>query len=116
MNKIILAAVSALVMHCALAEEFVVVGMGAGANSCGQWLSSRRSNDTRAQNIMLTWLQGQVSGMNMAQPDSKMILLPASSVIEASADKDCADEPTTPLAFVGAKLYWKLSAQNGKRR
>jgi hypothetical protein len=56
----------------------------------------------------VVWVQGFLSGMNTGTKADQMINLPASSVIEAILDKECAKSPTEPLFSQSLLMYGKL--------
>jgi hypothetical protein len=112
-----IAILAACAMQLAYADgdRYVVMGAGAADSSCGDWLSFRRNAQKPMANFVVSWSQGYLSGLNMAQDQSKWITMPASSVIEAVLDKDCAADPTTSVAVVSTALFWNLYAKRNKR-
>lgn len=79
---------------------------GAGTMSCGEYLKHKA--DTHVLNIFISWSQGFLSGMNIADriENRQLVLLPDASSIEAYLDKYCKDNPLkNPL--VGSLLLYK---------
>ncbi|WP_321913416.1 HdeA/HdeB family chaperone [Paraburkholderia sp. J11-2] len=115
MSKIVAAAVAVFAMSGAFAQDAVVVGLGAQDSSCGDWIKARREQNKLYQLSAVLWVQGFLSGMNTARKADQMINLPASSVIEAMLDNECANSPTGPLFSQSLVMYGKLRIEQGKK-
>ncbi|WP_349606978.1 hypothetical protein [Cupriavidus sp. DF5525] len=116
MSKIVAAAVTVFAMSGAFAQDpVVIVGLGAQDSSCGDWIKARREQDRLYELSAVVWVQGFLSGMNAGRTADQIINLPASSVIEAILDKECAKSPTEPLYFQSLLMYGKLQIEQGKR-
>ena len=81
---------------------------GVGTTSCGTYLEY--STDEEFSNIYVSWTQGFLSGMNLADriANKEFVFLPDELSIKAYLDKFCRDNPLgTP--FEGSiHLYRKL--------
>jgi hypothetical protein len=79
---------------------------GAGVSSCGQYLETL--SDQELSHIHVTWAQGFMSGMNMAEYKKDVrpfIALPDAPTIEAYLTKHCRENPLdSPLIGV-MKMY-----------
>lgn len=115
MSKIVAAAVAAFAMSGALAQDAVVVGLGAQDSSCGDWIKARREQDKLYELTAVVWVQGFLSGMNIGQKVDQIINLPAASVIAAILDTECGKSPTKPLFTQSLQVYGKLQIDQGKK-
>ncbi|HJS09407.1 MAG TPA: hypothetical protein VJ809_17190 [Pirellulales bacterium] len=114
MRKCAIAVVAALAMSGAFAEEAAIVGFGAQDSSCGDWIKARRNNEKALQSFAVVYVQGFLSGLNMAHSKgeaSAMINLPSASVIEALLDKQCASSPTTGVAMQAIGMFFALERE-----
>lgn len=112
MKTIIVALAAAFVMHSAIGENFAVAGAGSYDGSCGDWLKYRRTNQDHLQDFIVSWVQGYMSGINMA--NELKINLPTASVMEAWLDKECAADPTRSVYVYATSLYLKVQADGHK--
>ncbi len=82
---------------------------GAGAVSCGKYLAQRSPNNPAVNNMMGSWIQGFLSGLNVArsieQPDSKAAILPDFESILAYMDKYCRDNPLNDVYLGSLTLF-----------
>ncbi len=87
---------------------------GAGTTSCGRWLALE--SDSTAHLMLVSWAQGFLSGMNMADyiaTKQPFVLLPDSDSIMAYVNKYCRNNPLKK-PFQGAmQLYYKELRSNG---
>lgn len=69
---------------------------GIGSTSCGQYLKPPSSTKEISDIIMVTWIQGYLSGTNtqrLINTKTEMKLQPDSESIVAFVDKFCRDNP-----------------------
>ena len=59
-----------LISYEAAAEQGRIYGVG--ANSCGQWTESRRTNDVAARLSQTNWLGGSLSALNIWLPRARL--------------------------------------------
>ncbi len=87
---------------------------GAGTSSCGSYLA--HESDPTARVMFISWVQGFLSGMNMADyvtAKQPFVLLPDSDSIMAYIDKYCRDNPLKSPSRGAMQLYSELR-QNAK--
>jgi hypothetical protein len=84
---------------------------GVGAYECGQYIGFRKSGDKAVDQVLLSWMQGYLSGMNIARGGSRLKQkeLPSPESILAFADKFCADEPLKGMSEAVVAMYFKLN-------
>lgn len=69
---------------------------GAGMVSCGQYLKSSKTTKEMSDMMVVTWVQGFLSGTNTQrfwEGQKEMKLLPDAESISAFVDKYCRDNP-----------------------
>lgn len=116
MKRFLLTAVTVVFMQSALAQDYVLAGVGTAADSCGEWLKARREKNSINTELLLAWAQGYLSGMNLSQDGvDKIIILPRPTVIEAWFDKECKDDPVETLWIATLKLTSKVRVAQGKQ-
>ena len=82
---------------------------GAGTISCGSYLA--HESDPTARDMFVSWFQGFLSGMNMADhvtAKQPFVLLPDSDSIIAYIDKYCRDNPLRSPSQGAMQLYSDL--------
>ena len=91
----------------ASSEQFAAT-RGAGASSCGLFLESQ-SND-RTKDIYITWAQGFLSGLNMANYISggKLVNLPDEETINFYLVDYCTKNILQQPYFGAGRLYQEL--------
>jgi hypothetical protein len=94
----------------AFADGFAIAG--AGAFSCGKYLAERANNNAVGSNMLGSWIQGFLSGLNVAktisEPEKKMVILPDFESILAYMDKYCRENPLSSVYLGSATLYGQL--------
>ena len=91
--------------------------MGAGTQSCGQWVSTRGSTeemDIVGEGMMTAWVQGFLSGMWLLEriDGRSSFLIPDAAGIQVWLDKRCREHPSEQLVLAGAALVKEL--KNGR--
>lgn len=90
--------------------------VGAADTACSHWIEARRAKSRRVEEAMLlSWVQGYVSGINIADM-THAVDLPDHRVIAAFLDKGCAAEPTSPIWIHARKLHFDLRRQQGVKQ
>lgn len=80
---------------------------GAGRVSCGKYLIQK--SDPAIELMVTSWVQGFLSGMNVAKPaDLPSVALPDNESIAAYIDKFCRDYPLESPAGGAIQLYLDL--------
>jgi len=108
-NKLFASSACALIFACLATEAESAESRaidGAGTTSCRQYLDN--SLDRNASGSIVTWVQGFLSGMNMADrvANKEFVLLPDELSIQGYLDKFCTDNPSaTP--FEGSILLYR---------
>jgi hypothetical protein len=108
----------------AVAQDQPVVHIGAGSQSCGIWLASRdgakssvasaRNENALREGMMLSWIQGFVTGAVVNAPlDAELrnratLSIPDAPSVEAFLDKYCRQEPLELIGAGGIALYKEL--------
>lgn len=85
---------------------------GAGTSSCGKYL--RHTNDNYVSTLYVTWAQGFLSGMNLANnafAKKEFVTLPDGDSIKAYLDKYCRDNPLSLPVKGLVALFNKLQNQ-----
>lgn len=85
---------------------------GAGASSCGTYLEA--SSDRELSMIYVTWAQGYLSGVNVAQnalTNAPWVLLPDAATIKAYVQKYCRDNPLGTPATGVSLLFFEIRNQ-----
>jgi len=80
---------------------------GAGTTSCGQYIE--HSDDSHLSNLYVTWAQGFLSGLNIANnviAKQEFVLLPDGASIKAYLDKYCRENPLEE-PITGTMLFFK---------
>jgi hypothetical protein len=80
---------------------------GAGTTSCGQYIE--HSADKDISDLFVTWAQGFLSGMNVANhviTNREFVLLPDGASIKAYLDKYCRENPLEE-PITGTMLLFK---------
>lgn len=115
MSKIFAAVIAVFLTSYAFGQDSVIVGLGTGNSSCGDWIKARREQNKRYELLAVSWVQGFLSGININQEKDQRISLPAASVIEAILDKECAESPTEPIYTRSLLMNAKLQLEQGKK-
>lgn len=98
------------------AQQRHEVHLGSGAQSCGQWLSSREAskqsdNAGYDKNVLLTglttsWVQGFIVAAGGYVPQDKrdayLQAIPEASSIQMWLDKFCREQPASKIILAGA--------------
>ena len=85
---------------------------GAGTTSCGQYIE--HSADKDISDLFVTWAQGFLSGMNVANhaiTNREFVILPDSATIKAYLDKYCRENPLDSPAKGTMLLFKELQAR-----
>lgn len=85
---------------------------GAGTASCGEYLE--HTANKQMSNAFLSWAQGFLSGMNMADViggKKNFALLPDAPTIKAYLDKYCRDNPLNSPVEGSLSLYKELRSK-----
>ena len=113
-KKLFVATVGAIILACwypqARAAESRPID-GIGTNSCGEY--SEYSLDETVSKTFVSWTQGFLSGMNLADrsANNEFVLLPDELSIRTHLDIFCRDNPrATP--FEGSILLYKKLRRN----
>jgi hypothetical protein len=102
--------------QCASASEGFAVA-GPGGSTCGQYLESGEIQLLRQLHV--SWIQGFISGMNMARAKQgqELVELPDAPSIEAYMDKFCRDHPLDPMYQGAFDLSLEIEARwNASRK
>ena len=86
---------------------------GIGMISCGKYLAQRSDHTFRLMTI--SWAQGFLSGMNMADYTTSkrpFVLLPDDESITAYIDEFCRKYPLESPAMGATRLYNEIRANN----
>jgi hypothetical protein len=88
--------------------------MGAGTQSCGQWVSTRASTDETdiiGEGMMTAWVQGFLSGIWMFEraAGKASFLLPDAAALQAWLDNRCKSRPVEPLVLSATILIKELT-------
>ena len=122
-----------LALAIALAPSSATIGVnaephdvhaGAGAMSCGQWLSAREGlkqprsssyqDDLLNESMMASWVQGFTfaGGMSAgASVNDFLQAIPDSDSVEAWTDKYCREQPLKKIANAAAALVGEIRSQ-----
>jgi hypothetical protein len=90
--------------------------MGAGTRSCGDWLQYRSNNPAAAYQPS-AWIDGYISGFNVASPDSDFLTAAANSnglnsnALNAWVDNYCRSKPLDVIATAATALMQALKAR-----
>jgi hypothetical protein len=93
-------------------KDYVIVG--AGAMSCGIYLSDRSKGDHIKEILYGTWLQGYLSGANTfwkAGMSQEAVYLPDSETTLAYIDKYCRENPLEHVEMGAFTLFMELAAK-----
>jgi hypothetical protein len=102
---------SALLMSPATAEPRLLYG--AGMISCGEWQQYRISNDRAHVYQAQAWVDGYLSGFNVASSGPPFLTSKPSSVaFYAWLDNYCAQNPLDLLATAAFRLQQELATRN----
>ena len=87
--------------------------MGAGTQSCRQWIATRGSTnemDIVGEGMMTAWVQGFLSGMWLLERvDGKTsFLIPDAAGIQVWLDRRCKEHPHEQLVLAGTALVKEL--------
>ncbi len=91
------------------AQSYEHASAGAGTTSCGNYLA--KESVTTLHQIFVSWVQGFLSGMNMADyvtAKRPPVQLPDSDSITAYIDKYCRDNPLESPLQGAMQLYKEL--------
>jgi len=110
-KKLILCCLCAIISACWYPEAHSAEPRtvdGAGTASCGKYLEY--STDEQSSNIYVSWTQGFLSGMNLADRMAKkeFVFLPDELFIKTYLDKFCRDNSLATPFEGGIRLYRKL--------
>jgi hypothetical protein len=88
--------------------------MGAGTQSCGQWVSTRASTDELdiiGEGMMTAWVQGFLSGIWMFERAAgrASFLLPNAAAVQGWLDTRCKDRPVEQLVVSATILITELT-------
>lgn len=118
-----LVAAVALSFSFLAAAEDAVVGLGANQN-CGDWTKERslprgpNGNSGFKELLLVTWIQGYASGMNMAYSNfesKKMIDFVGFNAIVSWVDTYCKANPFESLFIASTSMVEELRTRQGKR-
>ncbi len=90
--------------------------MGAGIRTCGDWLQYRSNNPAMAYQLF-AWIDGYISGFNIASPDSDFLTAAANSnglnsnALNAWVDNYCRSKPLDVIAAAATALMQALKAR-----
>ena len=95
------------------AAEQVAIG-GIGVSSCGQFLEDQQ--DPGMTNMHVTWAQGFLSGLNIADGRSgkELVSLPDDSTIKLYLVSHCTKKPLERPIGGALALYQELRARQSK--
>ena len=85
---------------------------GFGGAPCERWTTGREFNDENVNRALVGWVQGFLSGMNVAQSihiDS-FADLPDSTVILDLMDEGCSNDQSESVYNIALKVYLYLYA------
>jgi hypothetical protein len=88
---------------------------GAGTLSCGKYLALK--SDPTAHLMFVSWAQGFLSGMNMADfvtTRRRFVLLPDGDSIMAYMDRYCRDNPLKSSLQGSMQLYKELRSNENR--
>jgi hypothetical protein len=91
-------------------DDTFIAGIGATDGSCGLWLQARRANNETNQAVLVSWMQGFLSGMNSGGSGAG---IPDFDVLGKLMDKQCAGSPTRALWISGVVINSTLRKQQG---
>lgn len=85
---------------------------GAGAISCGKLLNAQ--GDAYLKDLTLSWAQGFLSGMNVADADAgkEMLVLPDSETISVYLVNYCTKNPLEQPVHGAENFYNELRSRN----
>jgi hypothetical protein len=66
---------------------------GAGGLGCGEYLEKRKRNLPALDSLMVSWMNGYVSGYNQFSPSSQIKTIPSPPTLLAYVDKYCREQP-----------------------
>ena len=100
--------------------------MGAGTSSCGEWLRLRNAENNPGTNYrdlatayqLVAWIDGYLSGVNMANSDLSPDFLasqPNGSAMKAFVDNYCRSKPLDPIVAAAAALVKELQSRAQRR-
>lgn len=121
--KRMLAAALVLSFSFSAYPEEAVIGLGANQN-CGDWTKERslprgaNGNSGYRELLMVSWIQGYASGMNMAYSnfDSKrMVDFVGFNAIASWVDTYCKANPFESLFIASTIMVEELRARQGKK-
>ena len=108
MRAVLLVAIAVVSASDASAKKF----KGAGAATCGEWLEYRKS-DNLHQFQMRSWIDGYISGYNVANPFHSDFLasMPRSTDIHLWIDNNSRSKPLDSLAVATGALIKELQSR-----
>ena len=90
--------------------------IGFGAQLCGHWIEDRamqaRSVSNNQTHEYLAWVQGMLTGLNVARFDkgTKMLTLPDMNTVSVLMDQECAKDPLLQMAVAASNTFDKIAA------
>lgn len=84
------------------------VNVGVGAATCADYTAAFNEKDPSGKRLAVAWVQGFVSGLNIAAPEKQMRRLPDSDVLESELLLYCKDQPGDSIAKASMRIYKKL--------
>jgi hypothetical protein len=84
--------------------------VGAGLQSCAEYIQVRRSANKNMEYLYGSWMQGYLTAFNMLRGQAKqpLIKIPEMETLLLMVEKKCIDEPALNVMFATGMVYSSL--------
>lgn len=108
--KHIIVSIALLFCSTVVAVHAEGLNFGVGAAKCANYTAAFSDPDPSAKKLVVAWVQGFVSALNIAAGEGHMRQLSDADVLESKLLLYCKEQPNDLIATAAMRLYKNLSS------